>query len=63
MLYSVFKKDLDLCKTDLNLWSYYCESLSSAFSSFQILNQNEIVNRIRKVIKKSPTKLLLILHN
>ena len=48
-------------KTDLNLWSHYCESLSSAFSSFQILNQNEIVNRIRKIIKNSPTKLLLIL--
>jgi len=36
-------------KTDLSLWSYYCESLSSAFSSFQILNQNEIVSRIRKI--------------
>ena len=24
-------------KTDLNLWSYYCELLSSAFYSFQIL--------------------------
>ena len=61
----LLKKDLELYKTgSKSLELYYCELLSSAFSSFQILNQKEIVSRIRKIKKRlSVTKLLFILHN